>query len=46
MTAAQHTIRIKEEARRLGFDACGIAAATQLDDKWFSWHNAVHGKSF
>lgn len=28
----KHSILIKEEARRLGFDACGIAAAVQLDD--------------
>lgn len=28
----KHSILIKEEASRLGFDACGIAAAVQLDD--------------
>jgi epoxyqueuosine reductase len=31
-TQEQHTILIKHEAQRLGFDACGIAAAVQLDD--------------
>lgn len=28
----QHTALIKQEAARLGFDACGIAAAVHLDD--------------
>jgi len=28
----QHTILIKQEAQRLGFDACGIATAVQLED--------------
>ena len=30
--AQKHTILIKQEAARLGFDACGIAEAVQLDD--------------
>ena len=31
-TATNHTLLIKSEARRLGFDACGITAAVPLDD--------------
>ncbi|MBS1771758.1 MAG: tRNA epoxyqueuosine(34) reductase QueG [Bacteroidetes bacterium] len=31
-TQDQHTILIKQEAQRLGFDACGVASAVQLDD--------------
>ncbi len=30
--AQKHTARIKSEAARLGFNACGIAKAVQLDD--------------
>lgn len=47
MQTAQHSMLIKEEARRLGFDACGIAVATQLDDdarRLESWlKNGFHG---
>lgn len=32
LSAEKHTQLIKQEANRLGFDACGIAVATQLDD--------------
>lgn len=43
----QHTVLIKQEALRLGFDACGIAAAVQLDDdarRLESWlKNGFHG---
>ena len=30
--ALQHTALIKQEAQRLGFDACGVSVAIQLDD--------------
>lgn len=47
MSNSQHTILIKEEAHRLGFDACGIAAAVQLDEdarRLESWlKNGFHG---
>ncbi|XZF14045.1 tRNA epoxyqueuosine(34) reductase QueG [Chitinophagaceae bacterium MMS25-I14] len=46
--AQQHTILIKEEAKRLGFESCGIAAAVQLDDdarRLENWLNkGFHGK--
>jgi epoxyqueuosine reductase len=46
-TQEQHTILIKQEAQRLGFDACGIATAVQLDDdarRLESWlKNGFHG---
>jgi epoxyqueuosine reductase len=48
LSAAQHTVLIKQEAKRLGFDACGIAAAVQLEDdarrleSWLS--KGFHGK--
>jgi len=32
MTTTKHTALIKQEAQRLGFDACGIAKAVPLDD--------------
>lgn len=48
MSAAQHTILIKNEAKRLGFDACGIAMAVQLQEdarRLESWLNkGFHGK--
>jgi epoxyqueuosine reductase len=48
LSAAQHTALIKQEAKRLGFDACGIAAAVQLEDdarRLESWLNkGFHGK--
>ena len=46
MTSDQHTIFIKSEAKRLGFDACGIAKAVPLDDdarRLESWLNKGFG---
>lgn len=46
-TIDQHTTFIKSEARRLGFDYCGIARAEQLDEdarrleQWL--HKGMHG---
>lgn len=46
-TPSKNTILIKQEASRLGFDTCGIAVATQLEDdarrleQWL--HNGMHG---
>lgn len=48
MTSNQHTILIKTEAKRLGFDACGIARAVPLDDdarRLESWLNKGFGAS-
>lgn len=46
--AAQHTILIKQEAKRLGFEACGISVAVQMEDdarRLESWLNkGFHGK--
>lgn len=46
MTSSEQTILIKSEARRLGFDACGIARAVPLDDdarRLESWLNKGYG---
>jgi epoxyqueuosine reductase len=47
LSAQQHTLLIKQEAQRMGFDACGIAAAVPLDDdarRLESWlKNGFHG---
>jgi epoxyqueuosine reductase len=43
-----HTNLIKQEAQRLGFDACGVSIAVQLDDdarRLEAWlNNGFHGK--
>ena len=43
-----HTNLIKQEAQRLGFDACGVSVAVQLDDdarRLEAWlNNGFHGK--
>lgn len=43
-----HTSLIKQEAQRLGFDACGVSVAVQLDDdarRLEAWLNSgFHGK--
>lgn len=48
MQPEQRSQLIKQEAYRLGFDACGIAVATHLDDdarRLESWlQNGFHGK--
>lgn len=46
--AERHTALIKQEARRLGFESCGVAKAVQLDEdarRLESWlNNGMHGK--
>ncbi|MGN6568900.1 MAG: tRNA epoxyqueuosine(34) reductase QueG [Flavipsychrobacter sp.] len=44
-SAEQHTTLIKQEAAKLGFNTCGIAIATQLDDdarRLETWLNKGH----